>query len=94
MEQTKHCAACVYWVENKRKSVFSMDDVVKTLGDCRRNPPTVFGDETKFPKTNNDCWCGEFSDGKQVVIDTPTKKRPGRKRKEVTQEGFPGNAAL
>ena len=41
------CERCLYW------------DRSKSAGRCRINPPTEAEDETRWPWTNPDDWCGQ-----------------------------------
>ena len=56
MKKKKTCASCIYW---DRSSWVRLDE--HDTNSCRRYPPTrVNSEESEFPATYSNDWCGEY----------------------------------
>lgn len=63
-----HCSHCMYWVPE-------VTSKPATVGHCHRFPPDVMISPTsgtivqKFPTTDHQHWCGEWSDDDARLVE-------------------------
>ncbi len=63
------CAGCAWWSPEPGAAESPLD-LMRRLGECRRNPPTPLesahsdGILSEWPITRADNWCGEWREAK------------------------------
>ena len=55
------CVNCKFWYQPEGNKHEKVSDIVKRIGQCRKNAPTGLDSRSRWPIAMATDWCGEFT---------------------------------